>query len=184
MQRLKTALAAAVADGHAKTWTHALPMAVDAHNKRPNSVVYGPPETVESRPEQDCRVPQDNARKGLLQEAGAFRAPLAGKIRSFKPRYGDIQLLGGARKGDGNGTVRNRGEGKFLLQQIKPVVPESGKPAGRLTEKNLRRKIRLQERAAGLEEHIREARGKMALSDLERAIRRGLLGLLKVFRPN
>ena len=59
------------------------------------------------------------------------------------------------------------------MKQIQPLVPESRKPAGKLTEKNLPRKIRLKWRAAEVEEHIREARGKMAVSDLERAIRRG-----------
>ena len=80
--------------------------------------------------------------------------------------------------------VRNRGEGTFLLKQIQPVVPESAKAAGRLTEKSVPRKIRLQERAAEVEEHLREAGGMMQVTDLERQIRRGLLGLLKVFRRN
>ena len=73
--------------------------------------------------------------------------------------------------------VRNMGEGTYLLKQIQPVVPESGKSAGRLTIKSLPRKIRLQERAGEVEEHIREAGGQMPVADLERAIRRGLLGL-------
>ena len=42
----------------------------------------------------------------------------------------------------------------------------------------------MQERGAEVEEYIREAGGQMPVSDLERAIRRGLLGLLKVFRRN
>ena len=53
-------------------------------------------------------------------------------------------------------------------------MPESGKSAGTLTEKNLPRKIRLQERAADVAEHIREAGGSMPVVDLERGIRRGL----------
>ena len=195
MQTVKQDSAAAVADGDAKNWVEALPLAIDAHNKRPHSAVFGPPETVEERPEQDFRVLQDNARKGLLnrnsqlskskalKEAGAFRAPLPSK-RSFEPRYGDVQLLGAVRRGDGGDVVRNRGEGTFLLKQIQPVVPDSAKSAGRLTEKNIPRKIRLQERAAEVEEHLRAAGGGMLVTDLERQIRRGLLGLLKVFRRN
>jgi hypothetical protein len=71
-----------------------------------------------------------------------------------------------------------------MLKQIQPVVPDSAKSAGRLTEKSIPRKIRLQERAAEVEEHLRAAGGRMAVPDLERQIRRGLLGLLKVFRRN
>ena len=56
MQSLKTDMAAIVADGDAANWVQALPMAVDAYNKRPHQGVHGPPETVETRPEQDFRV--------------------------------------------------------------------------------------------------------------------------------
>ena len=61
MQSLKQDSAAAVADGDASNWVEALPLAVDAHNKRPHGAVHGPPEQVETRPEQDFRVLQDNA---------------------------------------------------------------------------------------------------------------------------
>ena len=162
-------------------------MSIVAHNARPHSAVFGAPENVEAIPEQDFRVLQSNARKGLLnrnsqlsksnalKEAGAFRAPMPSK-RSFEPCYGDVQLLGKPRKGDGDDVVRNRGEGTFLLKQIQPVVSGSANSAGRLTDKNLPRKIRLQERAAEVEEHIREVGGSMLVPDLERQIRRGLLG--------
>ena len=127
MQGVKSDHATVVADGDASNWVSALAIAMSAHNKRPHSAVFGPPETVESRPEQDFRVLQDNARKGLLnrsaqlnkskslKSAGAFRAPIPSK-RSFEPRYGDLQLLGPVRKGDPNDMVRNRGEGTFLLK--------------------------------------------------------------------
>ena len=70
------------------------------------------------------------------------------------------------RKGDDNDVVRNRGEGTYLLKQIQA-------------------QIRLAGRAGEVEEYVREAGGKMAVSDLERAIRKGLLGLLiKVFKRN
>ena len=64
------------------------------------------------------------------------------------------------------------------------MVPGSRDSAGRLTEKSIPRKLRLQERAAEMEEHIREGGGSMLVSLLERQIRRGLLGLLKVFLRN
>ena len=66
MQTVKKDSAAAVADGDASNWVEALPMAVDAHNTRPHAAVFGPPETVEERPEQDFRVLQANARKSIL----------------------------------------------------------------------------------------------------------------------
>ena len=95
MLGLKADSAAVVADGSASNWVEALPMAVDAHNARPHSAVFGPPETVEERPEQDFRVLQANARKGLLnrnsqlskskalKDAGGVRAPLP-RTRSFE----------------------------------------------------------------------------------------------------
>ena len=120
MAGVKQDSAAAVADGDAKNWVDALPLSIAAHNRRPHSAVHAPPENFESVPAQDFRVLQDNARKGLLnrnsqlskskalKEAGAFRAPIPSK-RSFEPRHGDVQLLGGARRGDTNDVVRNRG---------------------------------------------------------------------------
>ena len=139
MQTVKGDMAQIRADGDAKNWVESLPIAVSAYNARPHSAVHGPPETVEKRPEQDFRELQDNARKNILnrssqlhkskalKETGAFRAPLPGKIRSFEPRYGDVQLLGKQRAGDSNDLIRNRGEGTFLLKQIQPVVPDSVK---------------------------------------------------------
>ena len=108
----------------------------------------------------------------MLKEAGAFRAPLPSK-RIFEPRYGDLQLLGGVRKGDENDTVRNRGEGTFLLKQIQPSAQGSSKSAGTLTERSPPRTIRLQELSLDLEEHICEAGSQMPITDLERAIRKG-----------
>ena len=51
MQRVKQDSAAAVADGDASNWVEALPMAIDAHNARPHSAVFGAPENVETIPE-------------------------------------------------------------------------------------------------------------------------------------
>ena len=50
----------------AANWVESLPMAVNAHNARPHSAMNGPPEAVEERPQQDFKVLQDNAKKGLL----------------------------------------------------------------------------------------------------------------------
>ena len=93
---------------------------------------------------------------------------------SFEPHYGEVKMLGGIRKGDDNDTVRNKGDSTFLLKQIQPTVQGSAKPTGRHTEKTLPRKLRIQERAAELEEHVRMPGGRMAVSVSERAIRRGL----------
>lgn len=184
MQTIKTDQVAIVSDGVAKNWVDSLLIAISAYNNRPHSAVFGAPATA-SRPEQDFKIRQSNARKfslnrgaqlnksKSLKEAGAFRAPLPSK-RSFEPRYGEVQLLAKPRKDDGNDVVRNRSGGTFVLKEIQPVVPNSGKIAGRLIEKSLPRKIRLQERAGEIEEHIREVGGQMSVSDLERAIRRGV----------
>ena len=191
MQSVKRDSAAAVQDGDARNWVDALPLAVSAHNKRPHSAVFGPPETVEERPEQDFRVLQDNARKGLfnrsaqlnkskaLREAGSFRAAVQGK-RGWEPNYGKVQMLGSVQ----NDVVKNRGTGEYLLNQVQPVVQGSREAAGQLTEKSIPRKIRLQERATEVAEHILVAGGGMAVTELERQVRRGLLRLLKVFRRN
>ena len=118
-----------------------------------------------------------------LREAGAFRAPLPSK-RSFHARYGDPQLLGAPKRGDANDMVRNRGEGTFKLNIVQPANRQSGKSAGNLTDKNVPRVVRFADRATDIEEHIRSAGGRMELSVLEGQIRRGLLGLAKLFRRN
>ena len=111
MQTLKQDMAGVVADGDARNWVEALPKSGRAHNARPHSAVYGPPETVETNGTQDFRVLQMNAQKGLLnrnlqlnetnalRSAGAFRAPLPSK-RSFEPRYGECNYWAGC------GTMR------------------------------------------------------------------------------
>ena len=80
--------------------------------------------------------------------------------------------------------MKNRGGGEFLLKQVQPVAPGSKEPAGQLTDKNIPRKLRLRERALEVAEHILTTGGRVAVSDLERQVRRGLLGLLKLFRRN
>ena len=81
--------------------------------------------------------------------------------------------------------VRNRGGSKFILKEVQAVVPESGKMASRLTEKNLPRAIRLRERAKDVEEHVRMGGGQIQLSLLEGEVRRGGLdGLRAVLRRN
>ena len=71
-----------------------------------------------------------------------------------------------------------------MLKQVQPVIAQSKEPVGRLTEKTTTRKLRLRERSEEVAEHISAAGGRMLVADLERQIRRGLLGLLKVFRRN
>ena len=71
-----------------------------------------------------------------------------------------------------------------MLKQVQPVMSQSMEPAGRLTEKVTTRKLRLRERAEEVAEHNGAAGGRMLVSDLERQIRRGLLGRGKVLRRN
>ena len=164
MQTVKKDMSADVIDGSAKNWVQALPGAVEAHNDRPHSTTYVAPSAVESTPIADFRILQDNARKfsvnstsqqnkkKLLQESGAFRAPTK-NTRSFEPQYGDVMQLGGRHAGDPPDKVRNTGQGEYLLKEIQPVPRGSANAAGRLTDKNLPRKIRLQERAKDLESY-------------------------------
>ena len=94
-------------------------------------------------------------------------------------------MLGAARRVDPNDMVRNRGEGKFILKEVQAVVPGSAKAAGKLTENNLPRAIRLRERARDVEEHVRMGGGQIQLSLLEGEVRRGGLdGLRAVLRRN
>jgi len=72
MQSLKQDLSSIIADGDARDWVGALPQAVDAHNKRPHSAVFGAPENVEAIPEQDFRVLQTNARRGSVKKLVPF----------------------------------------------------------------------------------------------------------------
>ena len=196
MQTVKKDMAGDVANGDASNWVDALPGAVEAHNSRPHSTTYVAPSAVEETPVADFRILQDNARKfsfnrnaqqrkkTALQEAGAFRAPTK-NTRSFEPQYGDVQVLGGRRAGDPPDKVRNTGQGEYLLKEIQPVLRGSANAAGRLTDKNLPRKLRLQERAKDLEAYISDIGGQIALNSLERVLRRGEIdNLYSTMRKN
>jgi hypothetical protein len=196
MQTVKKDMAADVADGRKQNWVEALNPAVEAHNERPHSSTYVAPSKVEETPAADFRILQDNARKFMynrnaqqrkktaLQEAGAFRAPTT-NTRSFEPQYGDVQVLGSKRRDDPPDKVRNTGQGEYLLKQIQPVPRGSLNAAGRLTDKNLPRKIRLQERAKDLEAYISDIGGQIALNSLERVLRRGEIdNLYNTMRKN
>ena len=196
MQTVKKDMAADLADGSKPNWVQALPDAVEAHNDRPHSTTYVAPSKVEETPSADFRILQDNARKFMfnrnsqrrkktqLQEAGAFRAPTT-NTRSFEPQYGDVQVLGSKRREDPPDKVRNTGQGEYLLKQIQPVPRGSLNAAGRLTDKNLPRKIRLQEKTKDLEAYISEIGGQIALNSLERVLRRGEIdNLYSTMRKN
>ncbi len=196
MQTLKKDMAGDVADGSASNWVEALPEAVEAHNSRPHAAVYGPPEKVEENGVQDFKVLQSNAQKFLfnrnaqqrkknaLSEAGAFRAPTKNR-RSFEPQYGNVQMLGARKRDDPPDKVRNTGTGQFLLKEVQAVPRGSIDAAGRLTDKNLPRKIRLQERAKDLEAYISDIGGQIQLNSLERTLRRGGVDdLYKTMRKN
>jgi len=184
MQTLKKDMAADVADGSAGNWVEALPGAVEAHNSRPHAAVYGPPEKAEQNGVRDFRVLQDNARKfqfhrdaqrrkkSELQQAGAFRAPTDNR-RSFEPQFGNVQMLGDRRRDDSPDKVRNTGRGEYLLKEVQAVPSTSANAAGRLTDKNLPRKSRLQEKAKDMEAYISDLGGRIQLNSLERNLRRG-----------
>ena len=84
MQQIEIDQNAVVADGDASKWVGALPLAIDAHNKRPHSAVFDPPETVENRPEQDFKVLQANVRRVCSIEAAKQkqRAPRGWHVQS------------------------------------------------------------------------------------------------------
>ena len=197
MLSLKKDMSGDVADGSASNWVQALPGAVQAHNSRPHAAVYWPPEKVEENGVQDFKVLQSNAQKFLwnrngqqrkktaLSEAGAFRAPTKNR-RSFEPQYGNVQMLGARKRDDPPDKVRNTGTGEFLLKEVQAVPKGSIDAAGRLTDKNLPRKLRLQERAKDLEAYISDiGGGQIQLNSLERTLRRnGVDDLYKNLRKN
>jgi hypothetical protein len=197
MLSLKQDMAADVADGSASNWVQALPEAVEAHNSRPHAAVFGPPEKVEENGVQDFKVLQSNAQKFLfnrnaqqrkknaLQESGAFRAPTKNR-RSFEPQYGNVQMLGARKRDDPPDKVRNTGTGEFLLKEVQAVPKGSIDAAGRLTDKNVPRRLRLQERAKDLEAYISDiGGGQIQLNSLERTLRRGGVDdLYKTMRKN
>ena len=119
-----------------------------------------------------------------MRQSGAFRAPTT-NTRSFEPQYGDVQVLGSKRRDDPPDKVRNTGQGEYLLKQIQPVPRGSVNAAGQLTDKNLPRKIRLQERAKDLEAYISDIGGQIQLNSLERVLRRGEIdNLYSTMRKN
>ena len=186
MQSVKKDMAGDVANGDASNWVEALPGAVEAHNSRPHSAVFGPPESVEKNGVQDFKVLQDNARKfsfnrnaqqrkrKAVQEAGSFRAPTR-NTRSFEPQYGDVQVLGSRRRDDPPDLVRNQGRGEFLLKEILPVQRGSVNAAGRLTDPAFARQNRLQPDADNLEAHLIESGGSMRVAELEKQIRQNVV---------
>lgn len=94
MQTLEQDQAAILADGDDSNWKEALPIATEAYNRRPHSAVYGAAETVEERAEQDFRVLQDTARKGLLNRSSQLRNSKA--LREAGPfvlRFHQIEAL-------------------------------------------------------------------------------------------
>ena len=98
-------------------------------------------------------------KKTELQQAGAFRAPTDNR-RSFEPQFGNVQMLGDKRRDDPLDRVSNTGRGEYLLKEIQVVPRTSANAAGRLTNKNLPRKIRLQEKAKDLEAYISDLGGE------------------------
>ena len=143
MQTVKKDLASRVART-GNGWSSELKGVTEAYNERPNAAVHGAPATATEENAQQFFILQDNAAKFLhnknlsnrrqdaIREAGAFRAPIQGESRSFRPAYSDtVQTLGKISKGAG--YVTNTTGKKTLLKQALPVPKESGKPLAHLT---------------------------------------------------
>ena len=81
--------------------------------------------------------------------------------------------------------MRNTGRGEYLLKEVQAVPRTSANAAGRLTDKNLPRKTRLQEKAKDMEAYISDLGGRIQLNSLERNLRRGAAdNLYKTLRKN
>ena len=106
MQTLKRDLAARMART-GKSWKNELPSVTEAYNERPSSAVHGAPNSATEGGPQQFMIEQDNAskfmhnrnltirRQDAIKETGAFRAPIQGESRSFRPAYSDtVQTLG------------------------------------------------------------------------------------------
>ena len=144
MQTIKRDLASRVART-GKGWASELDSITEAYNERPHSAVHGAPNTAAEGGPQQFMIEQDNAakfmhnrnltirRQDALKEAGAFRTPIHGESRSFRPAYSEaVHVLGKMASGGGYVTNTARGK-KTLLKQALAVPKESGKPLGHLT---------------------------------------------------
>ena len=81
--------------------------------------------------------------------------------------------------------MRNTGRGEYLLKEVQVVPRSSTNAAGRLTDKNLPRKTRLQEKAKDMEAYISDIGGRIQLNSLERNLRRGAAdNLYKTMQKN
>jgi hypothetical protein len=143
MQTIKKDLAARIArTGNA--WKNELPSVTEAYNERPSSAVRGAPNSATEGGPQQFMIEQDNAskfmhnrnltirRQDTIKEAGAFRAPIQGESRSFRPAYSDtVQTLG--KITPGAGYVTNTAGKKTLLKEALPVPKGSGKAVAHLT---------------------------------------------------
>ena len=74
--------------------------------------------------------------------------------------------------------MRNTGRGEYLLKEVQAVPRTSANAAGRLTDKNIPRKTRLQEKAKDMEAYISDLGGRIQLNSLERNLRRGAVDSL------
>ena len=143
MQTLKRDLAARMART-GNSWKNELPSVTEAYNERPSSAVHGAPNSATEGGPQQFMIEQDNAskfmhnrnltirRQDAIKEAGAFRAPIQGESRSFRPAYSDtVQTLG--KISLGAGYVTNTTGKKTLLKEALPVPKGSGRAVAHLT---------------------------------------------------
>jgi len=143
IQTLKKDLAAKVART-GEGWARQLESATKGYNERPHDAIHGAPADAEEPGPQRFFIDQDNAekfmhnrgltikRRGALKEAGAFRAPVYGESRSFRPAYENTpQVLGGITHGAG--YVTNTTGKKTLFKYALPVPHGSTRPLAQLT---------------------------------------------------
>jgi len=143
IQTLKKDLAAKVART-GQGWATQLAGATEAYNERPHAAVHGEPADAEKPGVQRFFIDQDNAdkflhnrgltirRRAALKDAGAFRAPVYGESRSFRPAYENApQVLGGITPGAG--YAKNTTGKETLLKYALPVPRGSARPLAQLT---------------------------------------------------
>ena len=148
IQTLKKTMAKIMADGRVRNWQDALKKAVASYNHSYHSTVHDAPSDVRADPKVTFMNMQDNAkklqhnqslfdrRKVKLEQAGAFRAPLANSTKQFKrgyqATYGDATKV---KEVHGSTVVGENGV-SINLKRVLPVPEGSTTATGRLGEVN------------------------------------------------
>lgn len=148
IQTLKRSLAARVAR-NGESWTKNLAGVTHAYNETPQQSAHGPPATAgDNDSTQQFALLQDNAgafmhnklltqrRQREVESAGAFRAPIHGETRSFRPAYGKEHALG---RVTGGFVTNTTGAVRVLLKNALPVRRGTGEAKAHLTAPRMQR---------------------------------------------